>query len=232
MNSKKKILTDGRLAWIIVLAILVVDQLIKIWVKTHMTLGSSIEITNWFYIAFIENKGMAFGMTLGSKVVLSVIRIVAVSAIGWFIWQTVRQHGRTRYVVLLSLIAAGAAGNIFDSMFYGLIFSNSSPDYVSYFVPFGTGYASFLMGRVVDMFYFPLIHGTFPMWFPLWGGESFTFFSPVFNFADASITVGVIAMLIFCRKDLESFNATVDKGLHREHSASPSPSDDEKGGKQ
>ena len=213
MNSKKKILTDGRLAWIIVLAILVVDQLIKIWVKTHMTLGSSIEITNWFYIAFIENKGMAFGMTLGSKVVLSVIRIVAVSAIGWFIWQTVRQHGRTRYVVLLSLIAAGAAGNIFDSMFYGLIFSNSSPDYVSYFVPFGTGYA-------------------FPMWFPLWGGESFTFFSPVFNFADASITVGVIAMLIFCRKDLESFNATVDKGLHREHSASPSPTDDGKGGKQ
>lgn len=88
------------------------------------------------------------------------------------------------------------------------------------------------MGRVVDMFYFPLIHGTFPMWFPLWGGESFTFFSPVFNFADASITVGVIAMLIFCRKDLESFNATVDKGLHREHSASPSPTDDGKGGKQ
>ena len=163
-----------------------------------MTLGSSIEITNWFYIAFIENKGMAFGMTLGSKVFLSVIRIVAVSAIGWFIWQTVKQHGRTRYVVLLSLIAAGAAGNIFDSMFYGLIFSNSSPDYVSYFVPFGTGYADFLMGRVVDMFYFPLIHGTFPMWFPIWGGEPFTFFSPVFNFADASITVGVIAMLIFC----------------------------------
>lgn len=106
MNSKKKILTDGHLAWIIVLAILVVDQLTKIWVKTHMTLGSSIEITNWFYIAFIENKGMAFGMTLGSKVVLSVIRIVAVSAIGWFIWQTVKQHGRTLYVVLLSMIAA------------------------------------------------------------------------------------------------------------------------------
>jgi len=229
MNNKKKILTDGRLAWLIVMAILVVDQLIKIWVKTHMTLGSSIEVTPWFYIAFIENKGMAFGMTLGSKIGLSVIRIVAVSAIAWFIWQTVRQHGRTRYVVLLSLIAAGAAGNIIDSMFYGLVFSSSSPDYVSYLVPFGTGYAGFLMGRVVDMFYFPLIHGTFPTWFPLWGGESFVFFSPVFNFADASITVGVIAMLIFCRKDLENFNQTIDRGLHRGNGAQTASSS-EKGG--
>ena len=227
-----KISKGARLLMLGVLLV-VVDQVIKVLVKTNMSLGEVIPVFgDWFRLCFVENEGMAFGMTLGSKVFLSVIRIVAVSAIGWFIWQTVKQHGRTRYVVLLSLIAAGAAGNIFDSMFYGLIFSNSSPDYVSYFVPFGTGYADFLMGRVVDMFYFPLIHGTFPMWFPIWGGEPFTFFSPVFNFADASITVGVIAMLIFCRKDLESFNATVDKGLHREHSVSASSSADEKGGKQ
>lgn len=200
--------------WIIAVAILVIDQLIKIWVKTHMTLGESTEVTPWFYITFIENNGMAYGMTFINKLFLSVMRIIAVTAIGWFIWQTLKQGGRKFYIVLLTMIAAGAAGNIIDSMFYGLVFNESSPFYVSYFVPFGTGYAPFLMGKVVDMLYFPIIDTTWPAWVPFVGGDHFIFFSPVFNFADSCITVGVILMLICCRRDLELMGETVRRGLH------------------
>ncbi len=209
-------MTDGRLAWLLVVAILVIDQVIKISVKTSMTLGESIRITDWFYITFVENNGMAWGMTFVNKLALSLLRIVAVSAIGWFIWQTVRQKGRTRYVVFLSMIMAGAAGNIFDSLFYGMVFSASSPFYVAYWVPFGTGYADMLMGKVVDMFYFPIFHATWPTWMPVWGGEEFTFFSPVFNFADSCITVGVVCLLLFCRKDLEQLETTIKVALHKE----------------
>ncbi|WP_337637372.1 signal peptidase II, partial [Hallella sp.] len=127
--KKHEWMTDGRMAWIIILAILIIDQVIKIEVKTSMTLGESIRITDWFYITFVENNGMAWGMTFINKLFLSVLRIVAVSAIGWFICQTVKQKGRTRYVVFLSMVLAGAAGNIFDSIFYGLVFSASSPFY-------------------------------------------------------------------------------------------------------
>jgi signal peptidase II len=209
-------MTDGRLAWLLVVAILVIDQVIKISVKTSMTLGESIRITDWFYITFVENNGMAWGMTFVNKLVLSLLRIVAVSAIGWFIWQTVRQKGRTRYVVFLSMIMAGAAGNIFDSLFYGMVFSASSPFYVAYWVPFGTGYADMLMGKVVDMFYFPIFHATWPSWMPVWGGEEFIFFSPVFNFADSCITVGVVCLLLFCRKDLERLETTIKVALHKQ----------------
>lgn len=209
-------MTDGRLAWLLVVAILVIDQVIKISVKTSMTLGESIRITDWFYITFVENNGMAWGMTFVNKLALSLLRIVAVSAIGWFIWQTVRQKGRTRYVVFLSMIMAGAAGNIFDSLFYGMVFSASSPFYVAYWVPFGTGYADMLMGKVVDMFYFPIFHATWPTWMPVWGGEEFTFFSPVFNFADSCITVGVVCLLLFCRKDLERLETTIKVALHKQ----------------
>ena len=200
--------------WIIAVAILVIDQLIKIWVKTHMTLGESTEVMPWFYITFIENNGMAYGMTFINKLFLSVMRIIAVTAIGWFIWQTLKQGGRKLYIVLLTMIAAGAAGNIIDSMFYGLVFNESSPFYVSYFVPFGTGYAPFLLGKVVDMLYFPIIDTTWPSWVPFVGGDHFIFFSPVFNFADSCITVGVILMLICCRRDLELMGETVRRGLH------------------
>lgn len=196
-------MTDGRMAWLIIVAILVIDQVIKIEVKTSMTLGESIHITDWFYINFIENNGMAYGMTFINKLFLSILRIVAITAIGWYIWRVVKRGGRTRYVFFLSMIVAGAAGNVFDSMFYGLIFTASSPFYVSYFVPFGTGYSSFLMGKVVDMFYFPIVQTTWPDWVPMFGGEEFVFFSPVFNFADACITVGVICLLLFCRSDFE-----------------------------
>lgn len=190
------------MALLIVVAILVIDQCIKIWVKTHMTLGEAITVASWFQIRFIENNGMAYGMELGSKLGLSLFRVVAIAVIAVYVWRQVRAGARRGYVVCLAMVIAGAAGNLIDCMFYGLMFNASSPFYVSYMVDFGSGYAPFMMGKVVDMFYFPLIHGTFPEWFPLWSGEDFIFFSPIFNFADACISVGVIVLLLFFRKEL------------------------------
>lgn len=206
MNSIRKILTNGRMAVIIVIAILLIDQILKIWVKTNMHLHECITITDWFKICFIENKGMAFGMEIGSKLVLSLFRIVAVSVIGYYIYLQVKQKARTGYIVCLAMVMAGAIGNIIDCMFYGLIFNASSEFYTSYFVPFGEGYAPFLMGKVVDMFYFPLIVSTWPDWIPMVGGEDFVFFSPIFNFADASISVGVVLLLLFYRKELSKLS--------------------------
>ena len=195
-------MTKGRLAVILVAAILLIDQAIKIWVKTHMALHESIHITNWFYIAFIENNGMAYGFQFGSKLLLSLFRIVAISALGYYVWLQVRRNARTGYIVTLSMILAGAIGNLIDCMFYGLVFEASTAYSVAGFVPFGDGYSTFLMGKVVDMFYFPLIVTTYPDWFPVYGGEEFVFFSPVFNFADSSISVGVVALLLFFRKEI------------------------------
>ena len=206
MNSFRKILTNGRMAVIIVIAILLIDQILKIWVKTNMHLHECITITDWFKICFIENKGMAFGMEIGSRLVLSLFRIVAVSVIGYYIYLQVKQKARTGYIVCLAMVMAGAIGNIIDCMFYGLIFNASSEFYTSYFVPFGEGYAPFLMGKVVDMFYFPLIVSTWPDWMPMVGGEDFVFFSPIFNFADASISVGVVLLLLFYRKELSKLS--------------------------
>lgn len=223
---KKELMTDGRLAWIIVIAILAIDQIIKIEVKTSMCLGESIRLTDWFYINFIENKGMAYGMSFMPKMLLSILRLVAITVIGWYINLVVREKGRTLYIAFLSMIVAGAAGNVIDCMFYGLIFNASSPFYVSYFVPFGTGYADFLMGKVVDMFYFPLIVTTWPQWMPFFGGEEFIFFSPVFNFADACISVGVVLMLLFCRKDMEGIGDTLRRGLRLKVTSKETASDD------
>ena len=202
MKDNLGIVKRGWLATIIVAAILLIDQIIKIWVKTHMTLHEQIEIFSWFKIVFIENNGMAYGMEIGSKLVLSLFRVVAVSVLGYYIAQQVKRQARYGYIVCLSLIMAGAAGNIFDSMFYGLIFNASSEFYTSYFVPFGTGYAPFLMGKVVDMFYFPLIVTTWPDWVPMFGGQPYVFFSPIFNFADAAISVSVVLVLLFYRKEI------------------------------
>lgn len=214
MNNVKIIMTKGRMAVIIVIAILLIDQILKIWVKTNMHLHECITITDWFKICFIENKGMAFGMEIGSKLVLSLFRIVAVSVIGYYIYLQVKQKARTGYIVCLAMVMAGAIGNIIDCMFYGLIFNASSEFYTSYFVPFGEGYAPFLMGKVVDMFYFPLIVSTWPDWMPMVGGEDFVFFSPIFNFADASISVGVVLLLLFYRKELSKLSLkTEDKSL-------------------
>jgi len=195
-------MTKGRLATLIIVAILLIDQAIKIWVKTSMTLHESIHVTDWFYITFIENMGMAFGMQLGSKIVLSLFRVVAIGVLGYYIWQQVKRNARTGYIVCLSLVLAGAAGNLIDCMFYGMIFNESSPYYLSYLVDFGTGYAPFLMGKVVDMFYFPLIETEWPTWMPFVGGQHFVFFSPVFNFADASISVSVVLLLLFYREEI------------------------------
>ncbi|MBP3246701.1 MAG: lipoprotein signal peptidase [Prevotella sp.] len=195
-------ITKGRLATLIIVAILLIDQAIKIWVKTSMTLHESIRVTDWFYITFIENMGMAFGMQLGSKIVLSLFRVVAIGVLGYYIWQQVKRNARTGYIVCLSLVLAGAAGNLIDCMFYGMMFNESSPYYLSYLVDFGTGYAPFLMGKVVDMFYFPLIETEWPTWMPFVGGQHFVFFSPVFNFADASISVSVVLLLLFYREEI------------------------------
>lgn len=192
------------MAVLLVIAILLIDQVIKIWVKTGMALHESIRITDWFYISFIENNGMAWGMQIGPKLMLSLFRIIAIAFLVYFIWLQARKKARWGYIVCLGMVLAGAAGNIIDCMFYGLGFEASTPYNVSHWVGLGNGYAPFLMGKVVDMFYFPLIHATWPQWMPFWGGEDFIFFSPVFNFADASISVGVVALLLFYRKELTS----------------------------
>ena len=167
-----------------------------------MCLHESYEIFSWFKIYFIENIGLAFGMELGSKLFLSMFRVVFIGLIVAYIVQQVKAKARIGYIVCLSMVLAGAIGNMLDSMFYGLIFNASTPFYPATSVPFGTGYAGFLMGKVVDMFYFPLIVTTWPEWIPLVGGDEFVFFSPVFNFADASISAGVVWLLLFYRKEI------------------------------
>lgn len=220
---------QGLVAVLLVLAILVIDQWIKIAVKTSMTLHESHEVTSWFYIFFIENNGMAYGMTFINKIALSLFRMVAIVAIGIYLYKVIRSGARWLYVVLLSMVLAGAAGNLIDCMFYGLCFSESSPFFVSSFVPFGQGYSDFLTGKVVDMFYFPLIVTNYPDWVPVYGGKEFIFFSPVFNFADASISCSVIALLLFCRKELSEVKFLENKTKEEDSDASiEETSDDEK----
>ena len=208
--ADKDIMKRGWLALVIVLAILTIDQVIKIWVKTNMTLHEQIEILSWFKIVFIENNGMAYGMEIGSKLVLSLFRLVAISVLGYYIFLQARKKARWGYLVCLSMVLAGATGNIFDSAIYGLIFNASSEYYTSYFVPFGTGYAPFLMGKVVDMFYFPIIDTSWPDWMPLVGGQHFVFFSPIFNFADSAISVGVVLLLLFYRREISEMSLKKD----------------------
>lgn len=195
----KNMFTQGRLAALIVLVVLVIDQVIKICVKTGMYLHESIHVTDWFYIYFTENNGMAFGMEIIGKLFLSLFRIVAVVLIAWYLTWVVKQKPRVKngYIVCLSLILAGAVGNIIDCVFYGEFFSASTHTDIATWVPMGQGYADWLHGRVVDMFYFPIIDTYWPDWMPFVGGEHFIFFSPIFNFADAAISCGIIALLLF-----------------------------------
>ena len=168
-----------------------------------MKLYEDIEITSWFIIRFVENPGMAFGMEIIGKLFLSIFRIIAVTAIGYYLCKVIRKGINTGFVVCLSLILAGAIGNIIDSAFYGIIFNESTPYSVATLFPADGGYTTFLHGKVVDMFYFPLIQiKQMPDWFPIWGGGEFVFFSPIFNLADSAITVGVTLMLLFERKHL------------------------------
>lgn len=193
--------------WLLALLLIVVDQVSKIYVKTTMVEHEVHPITSWFKIYFIENEGMAYGITLGSKLLLSSFRLIAMSFALWaFYWLLRRRQWPVGYIVSLALILAGGWGNIIDSLFYGMIFSSSSGE-VAHFVPLGEGYAPFLYGHVVDMLYFPLIHTTWPSWIPFVGGEEFIFFSPIFNFADSCITVGVLLMMLFY---LKSFNNSLE----------------------
>jgi len=172
-----------------------------------MYLGESHSIIgNWFYIHYTENEGMAFGMKLGGsfgKLFLSLFRIIAVIIMFWWLTKVVKQNGSTALIVCISLIIAGAMGNILDSMFYGLIFNDPvgmCVGQVATLFPKGGGYASFLHGKVVDMLYFPVIRTHFPSWFPFYGSEEFEFFRPIFNIADSSISVGVFMLIVFQRK--------------------------------
>ena len=183
------------------MAVLVIDQIIKVSVKTGMYLGERIEITSWFSLVFVENNGMAFGWELwGGKLFLTLFRVVAVILIGWFIHNEIKHRRPTGYIVCLTLIAAGAAGNIIDCLFYGLIFNTPPYPEVADFQPYGYGYGEFLYGKVVDMFYFPLVEWDMPTWMPIYSGQHCVFFSPIFNFADAAISCGIVALLIFYHK--------------------------------
>jgi signal peptidase II len=188
----------------IIFFVLIADQILKIWIKTHMTLGEGIPVFgNWFILHFTENEGMAFGMRFGGsfgKLILSIFRIIAVAGIGWYLIHIIKQGAKTGLVICISLIFAGALGNIIDSAFYGMIFSESKFHEVATMFPPEGGYGTFLHGKVVDMLYFPLIKGIYPSWIPVWGGSQFIFFRPVFNIADSSITVGVISLILFQRK--------------------------------
>ena len=183
---------------------LIADQVLKIWIKTHMTLGQEINVAgNWFILHFTENEGMAFGLTFGGaagKLILSIFRIIAVIFIGYYIYRLRKRSPHPGLIISFSLIMAGALGNIIDSAFYGIIFSQSSYHTVATMFPPEGGYNSFLHGKVVDMLYFPVIETIMPEWVPFWGGEQFIFFRPVFNIADSSITTGVFLLLIFQKK--------------------------------
>jgi signal peptidase II len=191
-----------------IIIILIIDQILKIWIKTHMQIGDEIHIFGKYgMLHFIENNGMAFGLEWGGKtgkVMLSIFRMIAIIGIGWFLNSIIKKKVNLALVLAVSAILAGAAGNLIDSAFYGLIFSESYSAPAVMFPPEG-GYSSFLHGRVVDMFYFPVIQTHWPAWSPFRPGESFIFFRPVFNVADSAITCGVLSILIFQKKMFKDF---------------------------
>ena len=196
-------MSKKQISILVVFLVLLFDQILKIFIKTHYILGEETRILgNWFIIHFVENRGMAFGMEFAGqygKVILSVFRIVAIVGIAWYLGKMIKQGIPTGLVIAVSMIIAGAAGNIFDSAFYGMIFTDSYGRVAEMF-PAGGGYETFLHGSVVDMFYFPILKGTWPSWSPINAGEPFIFFRPVFNLADSSITIGIGIILIFYKK--------------------------------
>ncbi len=191
-------------ATLIILSVLIFDQLLKFWIKTTYCMGEShAMLGHWFYLHFTENEGMAFGMRLGGnygKVLLTLFRIVAVVVIGWWLVRVSRKGAGTLLITSISLILAGALGNIIDSVFYGLIFSESSFTQVATLFPPGGGYGALLHGKVVDMLYFPVINSHYPAWVPFAGGSELLFFSPIFNIADSAITSGVLLLILFQKK--------------------------------
>jgi signal peptidase II len=199
----------GKKSVLLILFILFIDQVLKIWVKTHMSIGQEIHLFgNWGLIHFIENNGMAFGMEMGGRIgksILSIFRIIAIIGIGYFLASLINKKANLYLILAVSAIMAGAIGNVIDSAFYGLIFSESFNQPAVLFPPEG-GYSSFLHGKVVDMFYFPIIDTHWPDWSPIKSGESFVFFRPVFNIADSSITCGVISIVLFQKRMFRDFS--------------------------
>lgn len=223
-NSKTTILKRSIKVALIISIVLLIDQALKIWIKTNLAYGEEIKILglNWALIHFVENEGMAFGITLGGehgKLALSLFRIAAVGFLFYYLRMLMRSKVSFGLIACFSLILAGAIGNIIDSAVYGMIFSETPyhSGGVATMFPEGGGYAGFLHGKVVDMFYFPMFEGFFPDWLPLWGGEHYLFFRPVFNVADASITTGVITLLLFYR----SFFSSTQTGEETAAAAKP-----------
>ena len=214
-----RLFNKGSVACLLVLLLLVIDQIIKIEVKTNMFLHESVRVTDWFYIYFIENEGMAYGMTFINKLVLTLFRIIAVIIIGIYLFRQVRNGARWGYVVCLSMLLAGAGGNIIDCLCYGQVFSPSTNVTLAHFVPWGEGYAPVFYGKVVDMFYFPIIDTYLPDWLPIWGGDHFIFFCPIFNFADSCISVSVVALLLFFRRELGEISFSSSKKEENEEGA-------------
>jgi len=202
-------MSSGKKAISLIILILLIDQILKIWIKTHMVIGEDIPIFGkWGMLHFIENNGMAFGMEMGGKpgkLILSIFRIIAIFAIAWFLNSIIKKNAYLGLILAVSAILAGAIGNIIDSAFYGMIFSESFHEPAVMFPP-GGGYSSFLHGRVVDMLYFPVINTRWPEWSPYRPGESLIFFRPVFNIADSAITCGVFAILLFQKKMFRDFD--------------------------
>ena len=196
-------------ASILIIFILLVDQISKIYIKTHFVLGEDVKIFNWFQILFIENNGMAWGAKLSDfmpfitdrlgKLILTLFRLAAIVGIGYWLVNTVRDKGSKILIIAISLIFAGALGNIIDSVFYGVLFSDSYGELAT-FLPKGGGYDSLFHGKVVDMLHFPLWKGYLPEWLPFFGGKYFTFFEPVFNIADIAISSGIGILLVFNKK--------------------------------
>lgn len=197
----------------IILLIVIIDQSLKLWIKTHYNLNEHHQmIGSGFQLYFVENPGMAYGWKFGGnwgKMALTVFRMAAVVFGTWYLGKIVRDKYHKGFIICASLVYAGALGNLIDSSFYGLIFDKGMTfdptinEYVNYagLAAFSkTGYASFLHGNVVDMLYFPVLRGHFPSWMPFWGGEDFEFFRPIFNLADASISTGVISILVFQKR--------------------------------
>lgn len=204
--------TTAWIAGLIAFAVIVIDQVVKIYVKTHFYLGEGVQIFPWFEIRFVQNNGMAFGFEFGSKLLLTLFRIVVVGVLAWYLVRICRRQNVSRgYVITLALIAAGALGNIIDCLFYGLIFNNPYPPMIAHMVTWGEGYAGLFHGLVVDMLYFPLFSFVWPAWLPIIGGTTFSFFDPVFNIADSAITVGFFLLILFYAKYIPVGNSKTER---------------------
>jgi len=207
-----------RKAGLLIILILLIDQISKIYIKTNFMLGEQVKVFEWFRILFVENEGMAWGAKIPGnygKLLLTLFRLIAIVGIGYWLWETIKKGGSKLLTFSISLIFAGALGNIIDSVFYGVLF-NDSHGQVASFLPAEGGYGTLLHGKVVDMLYFPLWQGYLPEWIPVWGGQYFTFFEPVFNIADSSITIGFLMMILFNRKVFKKDEELVETPSQKE----------------